>query len=116
MLFEMRSRSNTIYLLVCVDVSISKLNKKQAKSYSCFFFFQTLAFKDYGLWVGGRYYRGMWRWEGRLTSTISNQSSLWAPTEPDGVFVRYTYIFSEETFLSDISYGSYWFACEAVLW
>ena len=113
----MKSSRNRFYSLVCVDVSIPTLHRIQAKVDDIYvFFFQSLAW-DKGLWVGGRYYSGMWRWEGRLTSTISNQSSLWKPGQPNGSgIVLYIYLYPEETLLYD--QGSnfiYSFVCEAVL-
>ena len=67
------------------------------------------------LWVGGRYENGMWRWEGRLTSTISDQSSLWHPGQPnENDSVLYIYLYQTDNLLSDTTNDIKWFVCEAV--
>ena len=44
-------------------------------------------------WIGLRYVDGVWRWQGRITSSVSSSDSIWIddPTAPENNKCGYTF-------------------------
>ena len=61
----------------------SNLKQRRVKYYKYIFLLSSDWYGHNLLWIGGKYNSGIWRWEGRLISTISNHSSLWLPGQPN---------------------------------